>query len=90
MGGEGDDRGGDGWMDMNFSKLRETVKDGEAWRAAVHGVTKSQTQLSNRTTTTFYLFTWLRRPWLQDAESLLCHVGPLVLGGGLRSCDVQA
>ena len=32
-------------MDMNLSKLQKTVKDGEAWRAAVHGVTKSQTQL---------------------------------------------
>ena len=30
-------------MDMNLSKLRETVKDREAWQAAVHGVTKSQT-----------------------------------------------
>ena len=30
-------------MDMNLSKLREIGKDGEAWRAAVHGVTKSQT-----------------------------------------------
>ena len=29
-------------MDMNLSKLRETVKDREAWRAAVHGVIKSQ------------------------------------------------
>ena len=34
-------------MDMNLSKLRETVKDREAWRAAVHGVTKNQTQLRN-------------------------------------------
>ena len=33
--------------DMNLSKLRELVKDREAWHAAVHGVTKSQTQLSN-------------------------------------------
>ena len=30
-------------MDMNLSKLREIVKDREAWRAAVHGVSKSQT-----------------------------------------------
>ena len=34
-------------MDMNLNKLWETVKDGETWHAAVHGVTKSWTQLSN-------------------------------------------
>ena len=34
-------------MGMSSSKLQEIVKDREAWRAAVHGVTKSQTQLSN-------------------------------------------
>ena len=33
-------------MDMNVSKLQEMVKDREAWRAAVYGVTKSQIQLS--------------------------------------------
>ena len=32
-------------MDMNLSKLQRLVKDREAWRAAVHGVTKSQTGL---------------------------------------------
>ena len=38
-------------MDMNLSKLLEMVKDREDWCAAVHGVTKSQTLLGNRTTT---------------------------------------
>jgi len=34
-------------VDLSLSKLREIVKDREAWRAAVHGVGKSQTQVSD-------------------------------------------
>ena len=39
-------------LDMSLSKLQEMVKDREAWGAAVHAVSKNQTQLSNWTTAT--------------------------------------
>ena len=52
-------------MNMNLSKLWEIVKDREAWRSVVHGVTKSQTQLSDSTTTNVEF---------SDIESLHCVV----------------
>ena len=51
------------WLDsitnpvgMDLSKLRKIMEDGRAWWAAFHGVTKSQTRLSNWTTTTRYIW----------------------------------
>ena len=41
-------------MDMSLGKLREMVKDREAWPALVHGVTKSQTWLNNDNNIVFY------------------------------------
>ena len=63
--GEGGNRGWDGWMAsltqwIWVSKLREIVKDREAWRAAVHGVTQSQTWLGDWTVTKNHFFIFLK------------------------------
>ena len=49
-------------MDVSLSELRELVMDREAWRAVIHGVAKSQTQLSDWTE----LNKSLQRPWEKD------------------------
>ena len=43
------------WMDMNLSKLRETVEDRRAWHSTIHGFAKSWTWLSDWTTTKYLL-----------------------------------
>ena len=47
------------FMDVNLSKLREIVKDREAWHDVVYGVAKSQTRLRDWTTTNIYIFLYL-------------------------------
>ena len=49
-----------GSMDVSLSELRELVLDREAWRAAIHGVTKSRTRLSDWTELRQWIYTWLR------------------------------
>ena len=51
-------------MDLSLSKLRELVMDREAWRAAVHGVTKSQTRLRTE-------LIWTELNWSIPAPSAL-------------------
>ena len=63
-------------MDMSLCKLQEMVKDREAWHAAVHGVTNSQTSLSDWTTTTVNWKDWCWSSgisfghWIQGANSM--------------------
>ena len=70
--GEKGVRGWDGWsitdaMTMNLGKLREMVRDKEAWRGAVHGVTKSGTRLGTEQPQPWIL-------WSRNHRLCLCGV----------------
>ena len=58
-------------MDMSLSRLQKLVMDREAWRAAVHGVTKSQTRLSNWTELGPKIYFWM-----ETQEALLTEAFP--------------
>ena len=60
-------------MDTSLRKLREILEDRGVWHAAVHGVTKSQTWLSNWTTKTLYITLKLMRQWCQGKQSFQCR-----------------
>jgi len=71
-------------MDLSLSALRELVMDREAWRAVIHGVTKSQTRLSDWTELNTYIWNlekWYWRIYLQgnnwepDIENRLMDMG---------------
>ena len=72
--GEGGDRRWDGWMASMinghaFSKFQETVKEREDWNAAVHGIAKSRTRLSNWTMPTMYTYTNTHKQIAKNPET---------------------
>ena len=58
-------------IDVSVSELREMVMDREAWRAVIHGVTKSQTWLSDWTELNLYICVWGMSLWRCQMSSLL-------------------
>ena len=90
-------------MDMSLSKLQEVVKDREAWRAAVHGVTKNRTWLSDwittvrkqRPTDTYVNYTDIYRArawdwiWIARTQWEMCKEGNEVKQGGIKKKKIN-
>ena len=79
-------------MDVSLGELRELVIDREAWHAAIHGVTKSQTRLSDWTelnwTETLAGTLWERQRRTVPGQALLPHLGLSSLCLGRQSCHL--